>query len=109
MGLDMYLKGVETNGSEIELGYWRKHPNLHGFIVESFAGGVDECQKIPMSIQDISLTLAAATQDILLPTAGFFFGQSGPHHREQTLETLSAALAWLGDDPKRKMYYRASW
>jgi hypothetical protein len=105
----MYLTGVETDGSEIELGYWRKHPNLHGFIVESFAGGVDECQNIPMSLQDISLALAAATQDILPETAGFFFGQSGPHHREHTLETLNAALAWLGENPKRKVIYRASW
>lgn len=109
MGLDMTLYGVETDGSEIELGYWRKHPNLHGFIVESFAGGVDECQKISMSLQDISLTYAAVVQDILPETSGFFFGRSGPHHRDHTLETLNAAIAWLGDDLKRKVYYRASW
>jgi hypothetical protein len=109
MGLDMHLYGVESDDTEVELGYWRKHPNLHGFIVESFAGGVDECQKIPLTLQDISLALAAASADILPPTAGFFFGTSGPHHREHTLEVLNAALAWLGDDSSRRVYYRASW
>lgn len=108
MGLDMNLYGVETDGSEIELGYWRKHPNLHEFIVETFAAGVDKCQKIPMSLQDISLTLAAATKDILPETTGFF-RQSGSHHHESTLKTLNAALVWLGENPKRKVYYRASW
>ena len=61
MGLDMYLKGNKfywTNWREpeknlteegfkltektLELGYWRKHPNLHGYIVKTFAEGVDE-------------------------------------------------------------------
>jgi hypothetical protein len=27
-----------------EVGYWRKHPDLHGYIVETFADGVDACQ-----------------------------------------------------------------
>ena len=54
MGLDMYLQGEAfyTHGHpnrkatplEIEktiyrLAYWRKHPNLHGFIVKTFADG----------------------------------------------------------------------
>jgi len=105
----MYLNGVDSDGTETELGYWRKHPNLHGFFVESFAAGVDECQKIPLTLQDISLTLAAATANILPETKGFFFGQSGDHHREHTLQVLNEALAWLGDDPRRKVYYQASW
>lgn len=109
MGLDMYLNGVDVDGTEHELGYWRKHPNLHGFFVQTFAKGVDECQKIPLTLEDLSLTLAAAIKEILPKTTGFFFGQSGDHHREFTLEILNAALVWLGEDPKRKVYYQASW
>jgi hypothetical protein len=56
MGLDMYLTGekflmtrnLEEDGfrlrsKTLELGYWRKHPNLHGYIVQTFADGTDEC------------------------------------------------------------------
>ena len=59
MGLDMYLTGekfVMATGLQedgfplrsktLELGYWRKHPNLHGYIVQTFVGGKDECQEI---------------------------------------------------------------
>lgn len=27
------------------IGYWRKEPNLHGFIVENFADGNDDCRE----------------------------------------------------------------
>jgi len=59
MGLDMFLHGEKyfwghngkrpkEDGFEVkehilELGYWRKHPNLHGYIVQTFADGKDEC------------------------------------------------------------------
>lgn len=59
MGLDMYLSGRKylrygndqiEDGFRVEekivrLGYWRKHPNLHGYIVKTFADDVDECQQ----------------------------------------------------------------
>lgn len=109
MGLDMYLNGVEIDGSEAELGYWRKHPNLHGFIVETFAGGVDECQKIPLTTEDLALVLAATTKDILPTTSGFFFGVSSPEDREDTLRIFHSALDWMSKDPKRQVFYQASW
>lgn len=33
--------------------YWRKVNWLHGYIVNTFAGGVDECQEIPLSKADM--------------------------------------------------------
>jgi hypothetical protein len=54
MGLDMYLKGEKLvmntsldlredgfrlSSKTLDLGYWRKHPNLHGYIVQTFADG----------------------------------------------------------------------
>lgn len=109
MGLDMYLKGMNDAGELVELGYWRKHPNLHGFIVETFAGGVDECQEIPLTVEDLSLILAATTKEILPETTGFFFGQSRPEHKEDTLQIFHEAVDWLSKDPKRRVFYRASW
>lgn len=112
MGLDMYLYGRligEAKGMGDELGYWRKHPNLHGFIVQTFAHGVDECQEIPLSMEDMALILAATTKDDLPVTTGFFFGQSRPEDRDHTLTVINAAISWLSEDPAREVYYQASW
>ena len=64
MGLDMYLKGrkwVDTyahqrtkvdgytvTNVQLEIGYWRKHPDLHGYIIKHFAGGFDDCNPIEL-------------------------------------------------------------
>lgn len=89
MGLDMYLEGnkylgtnwdnpelnpredgFEVRGRVLRLGYWRKHPDLHGYIVETFAEGVDECQEIALSVANLEQTLAASEADQLPPTTG---------------------------------------
>jgi hypothetical protein len=93
MGLDLYLTGEKffmgssgqnprENGfrlrsKTLELGYWRKHPNLHGYIVETFAGGKDECQDIYLGGSERIRTIIAAIKARALPdTTGFFFGVS---------------------------------
>lgn len=59
MGLDMYLTGERylrqrqttrypLKSECYDLGYWRKHPNLHGYIVKTFADGEDHCQEIEL-------------------------------------------------------------
>jgi hypothetical protein len=45
---DIYIDGYPQDRAELELGYWRKHRKLHGYIVNTFAKGVDECQKIEL-------------------------------------------------------------
>jgi hypothetical protein len=46
-------KPVDDDGEPVcstqhELGYWRKFAPLHQYIVETFADGVDECQRIDL-------------------------------------------------------------
>lgn len=143
MGLDMYLQGrkfqrtdwslseaereattrkedgFKVSQIELDIGYWRKHPDLHGFIVENFADGVDECQEIDLVADDLRKILDAVGKDELPHTTGFFFGSSGspgdPYYDEEkkrTLQVLTDAIAWLTtDDPEnyRSVFYRASW
>ncbi len=134
MGLDMYLLGEEHRSTfdarknkkgefpisfiTYELGYWRKHPNLHGYIVQTFADGVDECQRIPLNEEALQKTLKAVEEDQLPDTTGFFFGHSTPDRKAETVEILKGAIEWLRktpelQDPKdwrwREVYYRASW
>ena len=133
MGLDMYLHGekfflpdwenpknnrtedgLKVASLEVELGYWRKHPNLHGYIVQTFANGVDECQKIYLTVEHLQ-NLIEATKTRKLPhTEGFFFGQSDLTDDEiaDDVEQLERAIKWLEfKEPKvmRSVHYCASW
>jgi hypothetical protein len=128
MGLDMYLNGERyfmdgpaTEGGEFrrkaeiyELGYWRKHPNLHGYMVQTFADGKDECQEIALD-KDRLLEIIAAVRARELPhTVGFFFGASDGSDEEAAndIAVFQSALAWLQVKEKgvwRSVSYRASW
>lgn len=128
MGLDMYLRGskyCKYDGSRMEdgfrltevtldLGYWRKHANLHGAVVQMFAGGVDKCQRIDLSADDLAALDAAVRSRQLPHTEGFFFGASdnSDEEVEQDLATLRAAKDWLltkDEGHYRSVYYQASW
>lgn len=126
MGLDMFLIGEKMNWGEpdfedgfkvtakqLELGYWRKHPNLHGFIVNTFADGVDECQKINLTVEDLKTILTAVKNNALPHTEGFFFGSSRESDKELSIEILEQAIAWAEDRSDGNVYksvsYQASW
>lgn len=110
MGLDMYLEGRTFNwthenpemrdgfrvrGVTLDLGYWRKHPDLHGFIVQEFAGGNDDQNPIQLNGMDIIKIIEAVEQERLPRTTGFFFGESDAGRKKGDLKILRAALAWL--------------
>lgn len=129
MGLDMYLEGrrffmkekLDDNGDKInsmtvEIGYWRKHPNLHGYIVDQFADGIDECQPIPLFAEHIEQIIEAISDSELPHTEGFFFGTSEESEEQRTkdIETFAKALNWLqkgasNKDEIRSIIYQASW
>jgi len=132
MGLDMYLTGErfftsfdgerpKRDGLPIEreiiaFHAWRKHANLHGFIVQQFADGEDNCEPIVLSMEGLA-TIAEAVKAGQLPdTSGFFFGYAGydPAAERQTdLGVIHAAMNWLNITKDEKgvwadVYYRAS-
>ena len=131
MGLDMYLTGEKfimtadgmnpqedgfpLRSKTLELGYWRKHPNLHGYIVQTFAGGKDECQEIYLGAPErIRTIIAAIKADELPDTTGFLFGVSDPSDERmaEDIAIFERALVWLETDEPgifRSVRYRASW
>jgi hypothetical protein len=144
MGLDMYLEGrkylmqnwkhPEKNATEdgfrlkekiLELGYWRKEPNLHGYIVQTFADGKDDCQDIELSVEDLEKIREAVRNRQLPDTSGFFFGTAADPNSEsveerewalaferETIEILDNAIAWANgkdETAMRWIVYRASW
>lgn len=143
MGLDMYLEGhkylfssgkksevVKEDGFRLkekilELGYWRKEPDLHGYIVEKFADGKDDCKDIELGKEEMLDIISAVKERRLPHTSGFFFGAScDPESQDEqerewalqferkTIETFEKAIAWSETrepEEMRWVAYRASW
>lgn len=136
MGLDMYLTGeiffteypangkevvnIEFDGmrlksGEVELGYWRKQPDLHGFIVENFAEGVDDCRSIFLGTECLGTIIEAIKTDKLPLTDGFFFGENdnSEEAKKRDIKIFEDALEWLEKETKysawKSITYRASW
>jgi hypothetical protein len=109
--------GFEVEAIEVRLGYWRKHPNLHGYIVQEFAEGRDECQNIELGVEELEKIIKAVKDKALPKTEGFFFGESSGDDDElaEDLEILGKAVSWLTHlDPDDRKYwysviYHASW
>ena len=104
MGLDMYLS---LDGKEV--GYWRKHPNLHGYIVSTFANGVDECQEIPLKFDDVMKIIESVKEKKLPHTEGFFFGYSNSEDDVETLVIFGEVENQMRINPNAKLVYQASW
>ena len=149
MGLDMMLYGdksiyvkdtpakvdgfpVEVDGFPVEsivldMGYWRKHANLHGFIVDCFADGNDDCQRINLDVDDLNHLIKTLEDDKMYEetTTGFFFGRSyhpgekdeyGSYEEQKArdIDLFTKARNWLMSnyskkDEYRSVYYQASW
>ena len=104
---EKYEQGNLNAVGPVEIAYWRKHPNLHGYIVEQFANGKDECQKIMLDEEDLKQIIFALENDEMYEEGavdGFFFGRSlfpedeGYEEQKQNdLEVMNKALKWLED------------
>ena len=104
---------ADRETSQREIAYWRKHPNLHGWMerlaesknVEySTFNGVE----LELTWEDLDDLERAITHDQLPSTQGFFFGnEADDFYKEQDLEFVRKARAelFLG----LKVFYNSSW
>ena len=138
MGLDMYAYAAAKAGAKneyyeqryekgnedfqdptIELAYWRKHPNLHGWMEQLWLqkGGDNSDSSWGSNFNGIELELTWEDLETLeedvkngrLPsTSGFFFGSdSDDYYRLQDLEFVRKARAELFTG--LKVFYNSSW
>ena len=142
MGLDMYAyvaskrgqynefyENAEFNGTTndfesdtvtkpYEIAYWRKHPNLHGWMEQLWVSKGRPRQSVGWPIfngieleltwDDLDNLERAIRQGKLPDTEGFFFGNpSDNRYYEQDLEFVNNAKAevFLG----LKVFYNSSW
>ena len=118
MGLDMYAytAAKEQEDSETgqrELAYWRKHPNLHGWmeqLAKSKNLGYTTFNGVELELtwEDLDELEHAVTHAQLPATQGFFFGnESDDHYKATDLEFIKNARAELFMG--LKVFYNSSW
>ena len=117
MGLDMYAYAAakaEANDEtgQREIAYWRKHPNLHGWMhrlwIEKGNEGEFNGDELELTWDDLEALERAITHKQLPATSGFFFGRdSDDEYRDIDLAFVRAAKAevFLG----LKVFYNSSW
>ena len=109
MGLDQYANArrgeaiVDDEGytyyeDSMELAYWRKHPNLQGWMEELYyeKGGEGEfnCVDVELTLEDLDSLEATLDNEALPETVGFFFGgNADDHYAEADREFIVAARA----------------
>lgn len=124
MGLDQYAsttkrrlwKGVDFPqlSDDRELFYWRKHPNLHGWMQTLYDAkeGRDvefNCTTVELTAADLDALEWAITAKRLPHTTGFFFGQSYSNaaERQHDLDFVAKAREAIGQG--LRVYYHAWW
>jgi hypothetical protein len=110
-----YVDGEYVNSKvtkPVDLAYWRKHPNLHGWMQQLWESRGNEGDfngdELELTAEDLDELERAVTHGQLPTTGGFFFGNpSDEHYREQDLEFIKNARAelFLG----LKVFYNSSW
>ena len=136
MGLDMYAyvaakagaqaefnegatwdkeKGAMVNPTVTEpreIAYWRKHPNLHGWMQRLWESkgnsGEFNGDELELTWDDLEQLEQDIRNKNLPDTSGFFFGNDADdHYREHDLKFVreAKAEAFLG----LKVFYNSSW
>ena len=126
MGLDMYAYTAARANSDWnsdeqrEIAYWRKHPNLHGWMEllwnEKGRPGIDNSYQdvmfngveLELTWEDLEQLEEDVTNGRLPSTSGFFFGNnSDDYYRNEDLEFIRKARAEIFTG--LKVFYNSSW
>ncbi len=102
----------------IEIAYWRKHPNLHGWMEELWQSkgcprdNDDDVTfngiELELTWEDIDMLEEDINQGALPGTSGFFFGDpADDYYREDDLKFIREARSqlFLG----LRVFYNSSW
>jgi hypothetical protein len=108
----------DTVGKPLEIAYWRKHPNLHGWFEQLWQSkgcpGADEGNivfngvELELTSEDLDQLEADIKASLLPETTGFFFGDpSDDYYRESDLKFIKEARThlFLG----LRVFYDSSW
>ena len=98
---DTAFMGMKLQECKYEVAYWRKHNQLHGYLVKNFAHKEeDNCEPIWLTKENIEeiIEYLGSVQDIPA-TPGFFFGDDSndyhPDQRKEDVDAFNKALNFL--------------
>jgi hypothetical protein len=122
VGLDQYAYAAAKANEEWdgnnhrEIAYWRKHPNLQGWMdalwrsrnTDPAADPMFNGVELELTWEDLDTLEADINSGNLPKTKGFFFGEdSDEYYREQDLEFIRKARAEIFTG--LKVFYNSSW
>ena len=124
MGLDMYAFTtkfkpktpvdfkIADDVTITELFYWRKHPNLHGWMEQLYRskggeGSDFNGDKVALTLADLDALEAAIREEVLPETTGFFFGESRPEEKNSDFEFIDLARKAIAQG--LTVYYDSWW
>jgi len=104
--------GSTTVEQPREIAYWRKHPNLHGWMRKLWESQGNEGDfngdELELTWDDLEVLELDVIAGTLPGTTGFFFGNDADdHYREQDLKFIRDARAELFCG--LKVFYNSSW
>ncbi len=120
MGLDMYANvttktpdqpfGFDDETAE-RIHYWRKHPNLHGWMENLYfeKGGTElfNCISLVLTAADLDRLEADIRANTYPETTGFFFGTSDGSEAEDDLAFIEKARAAIAEG--KTVFYDSWW
>ena len=121
MGLDMYAFTTTQKPEQpvdfeaqnrCELHYWRKHPDLHGWMENLYRekGGEEETFNVvnlELNEDDLNRLEADIKAQNLPHTEGFFFGESIPGILKDDLDFIKNARKAIADG--KTVFYTSWW
>lgn len=119
MGLDQFVYKSKAAPTEVtyenceKIYYWRKNPNLHGWLENLWRQRTQDAESMFNNIymeltgEDIDDLENAVCDDTLPETTGFFFGKSDEFHKQENLEFIDIAREVLQEG--LRVYYYSSW
>jgi len=114
MGLDQFAFIRESEDSKTEISYWRKHPNLQGWMENLWNRkgntGTFNCVDLELTLGDIDQLEEDIRNGTVagLETAGFFFGgPSDDYYTEQDLQFVEKAREALTEG--KPVFYSSWW
>ena len=125
MGLDMYAFSTKAkpktdvdfetkNFKPEEVFYWRKHPNLHGWMQSLYdvKGGTSDSFNgdcVVLDTFDLDALEADIREGNLPDTSGFFFGESSNGVDENENDLLFVTKAREAIKEGKTIYYTSWW
>lgn len=124
MGLDQWAGKFKREGEDlpqvdfgvpeeyVEIGRWRKHPNLHGWMEALYRikGGEQasfNCTTVELTTLDLDALETAINSNQLPSTSGFFFGSSDGSEKNDDLDFVRRAREAIAEG--FTVYYDSWW